>query len=719
MGYANNEDLPDWLKDLGSSSLPSRPEPEPPAPAGGARESVPDWMATPPQPPAQPASIFGDEDEEEDVPDWLAGIRTAEGRAPDEPPPPATAPPPPAEEEDNGDWLESIRVRESGSLPAEDLPADDGDFMSRIKAMQSEDAEGDQEDASQDWLAGLPNAQPANDSSGLFGSDAPDQPDWLSGLKGDAPPPPEDKPDWLQDVGSGIGMGFASDNAAPSPAWLDEGGAAADDEPLWPAEDSGRAAEAVSAEFPGLPAEPAAPAWLADVDSGAPGGAFAASEYEEAASEVFKLDSGELPDWLAQISPEDALPAPAEPETPAAPSPFDTGELAPADLPSWLQAMRPVGPAGFDDIPEAERGEEERIGPLAGLAGVLPAEPEIVQFGRPPSAAVGLQLSEAQRGFATQLAQMVASESRARGARRASLALPQRAARLAVAVLMLLVVGAPLFALLNFSSLPQGSGELPPPEILATLNIVNSLQPGDTVLVAVDYQPALAGEVEVAAMGVVDHMIIRGARLMLMSTLPTGPGQIQHFMAGTQVLNHPAYLLNTNYYSLGYLSGGSAGLLQLATDPRAALPLYLDGGRNVWAEPGINELTQLRDFAAVVVLTDDADLARAWVEQVQPALIDPFSGQTTPLVVVSSAQTEPLLYPYLNNEPAQIQGLVAGLRGAAYYEANIRELNARRYWDAYGAGLSLGVVTIVVGAALGLSRNLLGGRGQKGRGGRK
>ncbi|TAK10658.1 MAG: hypothetical protein EPO32_14485 [Anaerolineae bacterium] len=719
MGYAS-DDLPDWLKDLGSSSLPSEPEPERRAAARAASEPVPDWMASPAEPPARPESIFGDEEEGEgDVPDWLAGIRQAEGRPPDAPPPSPIQPPAP-QETDNGDWLESIRKRESGSLPASDLPADDGDFMNRIKAMQSEDSAGD-EDASQDWLAGLPTPEPAADAS-IFGGESPGQPDWMSGIQGEEPPPIEDKPDWLKGVGSGIGKGFTGDLPAGGPAWMDAPDAGADDGPLWPAEESARASEAVSQEFPGLPKEPAAPSWLGDLQPTEPssGGAFTASEFEEATSEVFKLDSGELPDWLAQISPEDALPPPVEPQPAARPSgtPFDTGDLAPAELPSWLQAMRPVGPVGLEDLPEAERGEEERIGPLAGLAGVLPAEPDIVQFGRPSSASVGLQLNDVQRTYAVQLAQMVAAEAEAHPPRRISLALPQRAARLAIAILMLLFVAAPTYLLGNFSSLPQGPGQLPPAEIQAALDIANGLNAGDAVLVAVDYQPALAGEVEAAAMGVIDHMIIQGARLVMLSTLPTGPGQIQHFMTGTQSLNHPDYQLNSSYYNLGYLSGGSAGLLQLANDPRAALPVQLDDGRDVWAEPALAALFRLRDFKAIVVLTDDADTARAWVEQVQPALVDPLSGATTPLLVVSSAQAEPLLYPYLNNEPSQIQGLVAGLRGAAYYEANIRELNARRYWDAYGAGLTLGVATIAVGAVLGLSRNLLGGR-RKTAGGRK
>ncbi|MBI3158640.1 MAG: hypothetical protein HYZ26_03445 [Chloroflexi bacterium] len=707
MGSATNDnDLPDWLKELGPSGAGEAPAPQP------ADEGQPDWLSAEP-PAAADSGVFGVEPEEEAVPDWLADIRQAEGRAPDEAPP-VLVPPSPEPSEESPGWLEPIRTRESGSLPAEDLEAP-GDFMDRIQGMKG--GEAGEEDASADWLSGLGQPQPPAES-GLFGEESGSlAADWLSGLQGGpAREPAAESLDWLQDVGKSIGLG-APDEAQPgAPAWLGDAedqppAEAAPPVPDWAAQAAEQAGQAVAEEFPGLPGEPAGtvPSWLADIapTEGESESATSAADYKEAASEVFKIDTGELPDWLAQISPEDALPAPPEEEAPR-PSPFDVaGELAPADLPDWLQAMRPVATVGPTELPEEDRSEAERVGPLAGLAGVLPAEPEIVQFGRPPSMAAGLQLNETQRGYALRLGEMVAAETAQQARPRPPLALPQRFVRAALALILILAVAVPQLLRGKYTSLPQAAGTRPPAEIQAVLDVAAGLTPEDTVLVALDYQPGLAGEVETAAAGVIDHMIIRGARLALFSTLPTGLGQAEHFMATTQRAEHPDYLRGRDYYNLGYLSGGAAGLLQLATDPRAALPVALPDGSSVWSQPALAAIFRLRDFAALLVLTDDPDSARAWVEQVQPSLVDPISGQTTPLLVVASAQAEPLLYPYWQNEPAQINGLVAGLRGGAFYEANIRELRARRYWDAYSAGLTVAVATLLVGAALGLSRNLL------------
>jgi hypothetical protein len=705
MGPATRDnDLPEWLKDLGPTEGGADTPPEP------AGEGQPDWLAQP-QPEAPSGDIFG-APEEEEVPDWLADIRQAEGRAPDQPPP-VLVPPAPESSDEPEDWIEPIRARESSSLPADDLEPQPG-FIERIQGLQGADA--GEEDASADWLSGLSRPEPPA-QEGVFGEESGSlAAEWLSGIQGREAPPASETPDWLQ----GVAPAGAGESAPSAPAWLgeEEGGEAAAESappvPDWAAEAAQRAGEAVEEEFPGLAGQPTAgvPSWLADIapaesESGA---AFSAEEYQEAASEVFKIDTGELPDWLAQITPEDARPAPPEEAQAPRPSPFESaGDLAPADLPDWLQAMRPVATVGPTELPEDEIGEAERVGPLAGLAGVLPAEPEIVQFGRPPGMTAGLQLNETQRNYALRLAEMTAAEMARQPLPRPSLALPQRFVRAGLALILILAVAVPQILLGYYTSLPQAPGALPPAEIQAVLDVATGLAPGDTVLLAVDYQPGLAGEVEAAAAGVIDHIIIRGARLALVSTLPTGQGQAEHLLAA-QRLEHSDYASGRDYVNLGYLSGGAAGLLQLATDPRAALPVALADGASAWSQPPLAHIAALRDFAAVLVLTDDPDTARAWVEQVQPALADPAGGRATPLLMVASAQAEPLLYPYWQNEPAQINGLVAGLRGGAFYEANIRELRARRYWDAYSAGLTVAVAALAVGAALGLSRSLLGRR---------
>jgi hypothetical protein len=112
--------------------------------------------------------------------------------------------------------------------------------------------------------------------------------------------------------------------------------------------------------------------------------------------------------------------------------------------------------------------------------------------------------------------------------------------------------------------------------------------------------------------------------------------------------------------------------------------------------PGFGSANDLNYFNMVIVVTDDADTARAWVEQVQPRL------SNTPLYMVVSAQAEPLVYPYFESDPKQIDGLLVGAAGGAAYEQNSSFHIARKYWNPYSTGVSIALIIIIVGGAYSL-----------------
>jgi cytochrome bd-type quinol oxidase subunit 1 len=69
-----------------------------------------------------------------------------------------------------------------------------------------------------------------------------------------------------------------------------------------------------------------------------------------------------------------------------------------------------------------------------------------------------------------------------------------------------------------------------------------------------------------------------------------------------------------------------------------------------------------------------------------------------PLIVVSSAQSGPLLQSYVSS--GQVDIMVNGLYDAARYEYvnNTRPGTVRSYWDAFGVGLMMAVIAIVLGS---------------------
>jgi hypothetical protein len=151
------------------------------------------------------------------------------------------------------------------------------------------------------------------------------------------------------------------------------------------------------------------------------------------------------------------------------------------------------------------------------------------------------------------------------------------------------------------------------------------------------------------------------------------------------------------YTNLGYIPGGPAGLAGFTEAPRQVIPYSLG-----WENGPLTEIQSLADFNLVMVVTESPDTARAWVEQVQPSL------EGTPLVMVISAQAEPMVRPYYQGTPQQVQGIVTGLAGGAAYEGGLpRTSLARSYWDAYSFVVWLAVLLILVGGGINITASLI------------
>jgi len=144
--------------------------------------------------------------------------------------------------------------------------------------------------------------------------------------------------------------------------------------------------------------------------------------------------------------------------------------------------------------------------------------------------------------------------------------------------------------------------------------------------------------------------------------------------------------------NLGYLPGGAAGVLGFAKSPQKTVPVAVDGSP-AWVSPALQGVNNISDFAAVILLSDDGENARIWIEQLEA---DNSLGNTS-FIVVSSGQSGPMILPYVQS--GQVDGIVTGLDN----DASIEQFNggrpglARGYWDAYGFGLLAAVAIIVIG----------------------
>jgi hypothetical protein len=222
------------------------------------------------------------------------------------------------------------------------------------------------------------------------------------------------------------------------------------------------------------------------------------------------------------------------------------------------------------------------------------------------------------------------------------------------------------------------SGSLPE-QVGGLSNAVIGIPANAKALVVIDYEPSLAGEMEAISGPLLDQItLLSQPNLSFISTSPNGAALAERLIVNARV-NQPG----VQYRNLGYLPGGSAGVLGFMEAPGQIVPLA--------------DVTSFSEYAVLVVLTDHAESGRVWVEQLQnrrqadPALMD------QPLLVVASAQAGPLLQPYVSSR--QITGMLSGLSDAARYEeSNSRRGIARSYWDTFGVGVMMSVALIIIGS---------------------
>jgi hypothetical protein len=233
-------------------------------------------------------------------------------------------------------------------------------------------------------------------------------------------------------------------------------------------------------------------------------------------------------------------------------------------------------------------------------------------------------------------------------------------------------------------------------------NLIDILPDNAPVLLAMDYEPALAGEMQLASSAVIEHLMVKNTRIAVISTVPTGPIVAQQLIRAVH-LRQPGYALSEKMVNLSYLAGGTSSLLEFANRPQQAAPIALDSpvtGDLPWRRPALAGIQQLQDFALVIVLTDSAENGRAWIEQVQPML-----GET-PLTMVTSAQAAPLLLPYLDSQ--QITGMVSGLYGGAMYEKRSGRISLTPgYYMGYQGAFLVGILVLFLGGIVSLGLSML------------
>jgi hypothetical protein len=644
------EELPDWLLSISdqvpastsTAHAPTGPEPW--------AASLPDWLAVTDE--VGDSSVKSTTPDEGDVlPDWLAGERSEpENRQTaniDQPP----LSPSSLFGESFG-W--TLGEEEAGADRAlleasAEAMISDSDFPEWLAQAQTGEREASAADSGMeavsidedslelpDWLASMGSSEAmVSDDAGAEALPLPEarasNPEWLSEIV-------EETPKMSAAVFTAIPQDFEEDPPQPQgPAWLENMGAA-----------GGSASAGVPAfisdefeeeEPPEEDEAVLAPDWLQGLEVGPSGGPEDLSHVDVA------LDKADLPPWLQNLRPAEAGGSVPRGDMP------DGGALIPADIPDWVQAMRPVpgerGKSARDRIGRATLAEAE--GPLVGLPGVLP----------------GLALvdvpAEAKSGADFEIPEVVVKQAQLwqhllelprSGERPITQAARGFKANAPVRVIFSLALLLGLFVAILF--LPEGANlsQATPlqvaPGAAALFESLERIESGQRVLLAVEYTPAYGDEMDQIARPILEHLDDRQAELVIVSTIPEGTG------LGLGLIEDARY--EGLVTDAGYLPGNFNGIASFL------------------------QTTEARSVSQVIVLTSQSERLRWWIEQV--AASDSQQQAQLSLSAGVTASARPLVAPYLQTRG--VQGWIAGLSGGlAYREVRGESLTGflGRTWD--------------------------------------
>ena len=232
------------------------------------------------------------------------------------------------------------------------------------------------------------------------------------------------------------------------------------------------------------------------------------------------------------------------------------------------------------------------------------------------------------------------------------------APRLLGTALVMLVVCLP------FVSSDYAEGELPPAEFhedrheqTTFYDLLDNVTRDDFILVAFEYGPTAAGELDLLADLLLRHIFAQNAKPLIVSSNPIAIVHAQNIIRAINrsLDSADAQLLHgEDYFVLRYLPGGALGLRELSENFADVMRISAKGVPTGLAFETIDEMTE------IVLIAESAESVRNWIEQVLSVT------EARRLLVATGYAAQPLAQAYADSLDAVV-GPVVGLRDAFTY----------------------------------------------------
>jgi len=208
---------------------------------------------------------------------------------------------------------------------------------------------------------------------------------------------------------------------------------------------------------------------------------------------------------------------------------------------------------------------------------------------------------------------------------------------------------------------PIGLPVVPTEPVIGLFDKLQSLSPGDAVIISYDYGPSSEPELNPMSAAILRHCFHRDIRVIIMAIFPLGGvnmaiRQLERVTGEFEDLEY-----GTDFVNLGYKDGGQAPMKAMAVSIREVFPNDVDG--NDTASMPIMSKVQNYDDVKVVISLATGIIGEWWADLVN-AQFD------VPVAVGCTAVSAPKYYAFLRSN--QMIAVLGGLRGASEYEELLR-----------------------------------------------
>jgi hypothetical protein len=192
-------------------------------------------------------------------------------------------------------------------------------------------------------------------------------------------------------------------------------------------------------------------------------------------------------------------------------------------------------------------------------------------------------------------------------------------------------------------------------EVSDVYDFMESLQPGDVIQLAIDYDPSALAELHPMSEAVLRQAFEHNARVVVTSLSQFGPAMADELI--TRIAHEVGKQHGVDYTFLGYKPYPAITILAMGTNYRVPYPTDYYG-TPIEEIPMMEDIDNFDDLKGVIAITAGT-VADFWI-------IYGNAKYNMPLALGVTGVMASDYYPYLQSK--QIFGLIPGVKGAAEYE---------------------------------------------------